>query len=464
VTALPDQAARRALRHSVPTDRGNANDRLGWLLLLVIGLSPLPLGSNRPAFWAMWGLLLGLIGLVYFTSLRLRRSALRISPWRVPELTIPFVLLLLFAVAQLLPLGSLGYQPLQALPRGLVLTSASLSLDPATTSLTLLQFATYGLLAVLFLQVGYRGSRADRVLGAIFAIIVAYGLLGIVLQGQLSNLLGLPSPGSGPVATGPFVNRNSYATYLAFGLAIGVALAIGQLERSDSRRQRHRRLAAIVLIAGGLFVIGTALIATQSRMGFVAGLVGTLSVTLLALVGRRLGTGIWLGVLAGLLIGTIGMLVFNGGGLLERVGSLETAGDVRTDLYRQVWQMILSSPLVGYGGGTFEGAFPLFHLLPVSPDVVWNKAHSTYLALWAEFGFLFGSLPLLIVLAAAIRLLASPPSSLCLAAIGVIVVAAVHSIVDFSLEIEAVAFIFVAVVFLAIGASLGAADRRHDHA
>jgi len=464
VTALPDQAARRALRHSVPTDRGNANDRLGWVLLLVIGLSPLPLGSNRPAFWAMWGLLLGIVGLVYFMSLRLRRSALRISPWRVPELTIPFVLLLAFAVAQILPLGSLGYQPLQTLPRGLVLPSASLSLDPATTSLTLLQFATYGLCALLFLQVGYRGSRADRVLGAIFAIIVAYGLLGIVLQGQLSNLLGLPSPGSGPVATGPFVNRNSYATYLAYGLAIGVALAIGQLERSDSRRQRHRRLAAIVLIAGGLFVIGTALIATQSRMGFVAGLVGTLSVTLLALVGRRLGTGIWLGVLAGLLIGTIGMLVFNGGGLLERVGSLETAGDVRTDLYRQVWQMILSSPLVGYGGGTFEGTFPLFHQLPVSPDVVWNKAHSTYLALWAEFGFLFGSLPLLIVLAAAIRLLASRLSGLCLAAIGVIVVAAVHSIVDFSLEIEAVAFIFVAVVFLAIGASLGAADRRQEHA
>ena len=93
-----------------------------------------------------------------------------------------------------------------------------------------------------------------------------------------------------------------------------------------------------------------------------------------------------------------------------------------------------------------------------------EQAHSTYLALWAEFGFLFGSLPLLIVLAAAIRLLASRLSGLCLAAIGVIVVAAVHSIVDFSLEIEAVAFIFVAVVFLAIGASLGAADRRQEHA
>ncbi len=462
MTALPDQAIERTRRHAAPTDRGNANDRLGWVLLLLVGLSPLPLGSNRPAFWAAWGLVLGLLGLVYFLSLRARGSALRISPWRVPELTIPFLLLLAFVAVQLLPLGWVGYSPMQALPRGLQLSSSSISLDPATTGLTLLQFASYGLLALLFLQVGYRNSRADRVLGAIFLAIVAYGLLGIVLQGQLGALLGIP--GSGPVATGPFVNRNSYATYLAFGLTIGVALAIGQLERSESRRGRHRRVAALALLAAGLFVIGAALVATQSRMGFVAGLTGALSVTLLSLAGRRLGAGIWLGVASGLLIGTIGMLAFNGGGLLERVGSLETAGDIRVDLYRQVWQMILSSPLVGYGGGTFEGTFPLFHQLPVSPDVVWNKAHSTYFALWAEFGFIFGSLPLLIVIAAASRLLAARPSGPRLAAIGVIVAAAVHSSVDFSLEIEAVAFTFVAIVFLAIGAGIGAAEQRRDHA
>lgn len=462
MTALPDQAMERTRRHAVPTNRGNANGRLGGMLLLLVGLSPLPLGSNRPAFWAAWGVALGVIGLVYFLSQRAQDSALRIGPRHLPELTILFIVLLLFVAVQVLPLGGLGYSPIQTFPRGLQLSASSISLDPATTSLTLLQFASYGLLALLFLQVGYRNSRADRVLNAIFAIIVAYGLLGIVLQGQLGALLGIP--GSGGIATGPFVNRNSYATYLAFGLAIGVALAIGQLERGESRRKRHRRVATLALIGVGLFVIGAALVATQSRMGFVAGLVGALSVTLLALAGRRLGTGIWLGILAALLLGTVGMLALNGSGLLERLGSLETAGDVRADLYRQVWQMILSSPLVGYGGGTFEGAFPLFHQLPVSPDVVWNKAHSTYFALWAEFGFIFGSLPLIIVLAVAIRLLAARPSGPRLAAIGVIVVAAVHSSVDFSLEIEAVAFVFVAIVFLAIGAGIGAAEQRRHHA
>jgi len=459
---LLDQAARKQRQQPIPMDRANINNKLSWVLLALVGLSPLPLGSNRPAFWAAWGLLLGAIGVVYFLSLRASGNRLRAQPSRLLELTIPFTLLLLFVTAQILPLGLLAQALPRTLPSSLGLLPSSISLDPATTGLTLLQFASYGLLALLFLQIGYRSGRADRVLIGIFLVIVAYALLGLVLQGQLSDILGLPKSSQQAAATGPFVNRNSYATYLAMGLVLGVALAVGQLE-SEGGRNRHRQLAAIALIAAGLFVIGTALVATQSRMGFSAGLIGSLMVMVLALVRRR--ATVWLVAFSVLLAGTIGLLVFNGSGLLERVGSLETAGDVRADLYRQVWGMILSSPFVGYGGGTFELVFPLFHQLPVSPDVVWNKAHSTYLSLWVELGFLFGSLPLLIFGAATLRLARSASRGVPrLAAIGVITVAAVHSTVDFSLEIEAVAFTFIAIVFLALGAGIGAGEQRRHHA
>lgn len=464
MTMLLDQATRKPRQHPVPMHRDDTNNKLGWALLLVLGLSPLPLGSNRPAFWAAWGVLLGGIGVVYFLSLRANGSALRVQPLRLPELTIPFMLLVLFVAVQTLPLGILGLAPPRVLPIGPEFWPSSISLDPATTSLTLLQFASYGLMALLCLQIGFRGGRANRVLIGIFLIIVAYALLGLVLQGQLIDILGLPrSPQT--VATGPFVNRNSYATYLSLGLALGVALAVGHLE-GEAGQNRHRKVVAIALIAAGLFVIGAALVATQSRMGFFAGLIGALSVTVLALSRRR--ATVWLIALSALLVATLGLLVLNGSGLLERVGSLETAGDVRADLYRQVWGMILSSPWVGYGAGTFELAFPLFHQLPVSPDVVWNKAHSTYLSLWVELGFLFGSLPLFIVAAAALRLVRSASRGAAgaprLAAIGVIAVVAVHSAVDFSLEIQAVAFTFIAIVFLAIGAGLGVGEQRRHHA
>jgi O-antigen ligase len=301
-------------------------------------------------------------------------------------------------------------------------------------------------------------------IGGIFLIIVCYAVLGLVFLGQFGDtLLGIPKWAYERVATGPFVNRNSYATYLSFGLAIGVALAIGRLEHGEDDRNRFRAIAGTVLVAVGLVVVAAALVATQSRMGFFAGLVGALVVTVLALAGGRVRRGVWLTFVVVLLASVIGLLAFNGEGLLERVGSVESAGDVRFDLYRQVWSMIMASPYLGYGGGTFEAAFPLFHQLPVNPDVVWNKAHSTYLALWSELGLVAGSAPLFIVGAATLRIVLSrgrrATRPIKLAATGVVTVAAVHSLVDFSLEIQAVALVFVAVLSLAIGAGFGDSDR-----
>ena len=108
--------------------------------------------------------------------------------------------------------------------------------------------------------------------------------------------------------------------------------------------------------------------------------------------------------------------------------------------------------LLGYGGGTFEVAYPLFHQLPVSPDLVWDRAHSTYLSLWAEMGVIAGSIPLLLVLwiaMEALRLYLSRRSgdwTAPAAAVAVIVVAALHSTVDFSLEMQANVFLFLAIL------------------
>src|SRR5690606_20634358 len=133
-----------------------------------------------------------------------------------------------------------------------------------------------------------------------------------------------------------------------------------------------------------------------------------------------------------------------GPGTLDRLGSLENDANVRGDLYAQVLSMIAARPWLGYGGGSFELAYPLFHQWPVSPDRVWDKAHSTYLSLWAELGIIAGSLPLLLLVlfgAAALRLYLARAADWAAPAIAVAVlaVAAIHSLVDFSLEIEATA-------------------------
>src|SRR5690606_29498507 len=86
-----------------------------------------------------------------------------------------------------------------------------------------------------------------------------------------------------------------------------------------------------------------------------------------------------------------------GGDVLDRLFEVGGSLEARGELYRQVLGMIASDPWLGFGAGTFEWAFPLFHLPELATGVVWDRAHSTYLTLWAELGLLFGSLPLAIV-------------------------------------------------------------------
>jgi O-antigen ligase len=112
--------------------------------------------------------------------------------------------------------------------------------------------------------------------------------------------------------------------------------------------------------------------------------------------------------------------------------------------------------LLGYGGASFPVAFPPFERAPLPLDVVWEKAHSTYLGLWLELGLIAGSIPILIVASLGIRAFTGlrDPSSLALslAAIGAIVAYGTHSLVDFSLEIQANTYVFLAV--LALGAAV----------
>jgi O-antigen ligase len=114
---------------------------------------------------------------------------------------------------------------------------------------------------------------------------------------------------------------------------------------------------------------------------------------------------------------------------------------------------------LGWGGGSFELAFPLYHRLPLLTDGVWDHAHSSYLGLWVELGFLAGSIPILVIAGlggAALRafLRSRENWAIGLAACGAVVVAAVHSTVDFNLETQANTYLLVAILALALPGSL----------
>ena len=442
---------------AIPAAVSNAPHRLntilGWTLIAILALAPIPLGSNRPAFWTIWATVIGLVSVGYGLALMFLQAPARQPLSRFWPEFYAFCVLLAWLVVQRLPIG--GWLP-SALPPvpGIGIPVRSISLDPGSTLMTLLNFATYGLLFVLVLQAGVNRRRARTMLMALFLIVAASAAFGLVSLVQLGDtLLGFEKLDYKGVATGTFVNRNSFATFLAAGLAMGIPLLLDEPGRRRSLGQLGTWIQPSLVLLGLLFIAAT-LLATNSRMGAAAGLAGVVVALTLSFLNAEKGRARWwaLAIPVG---AAVAVAVLYGAGTLER--SLLTDGDPgREELYRQVWPAILERPLTGYGGGSFEMVFPAFQHAPLGAnDTIWDKAHSTYLSLWFELGLIGGSIPLLIIAALssrAVRSLGDPSSrAISIAALAVTVVFAVHSLLDFSAEIMANAFLFTAV--LALGAA-----------
>jgi O-antigen ligase len=422
--------------------------RLGWLLVAFVALTPIPLGSARPLAWAINAAVLAAIGFWYFLGSSRERGQLRLAPFGLAGAVL-FALVCAWLGVQMLPfLGALA--PVLG-PAGVAVGNAALSVDPAMTWLTLLQFLSLGICALLLAQAASSRHRALSLLEALYVVVVAYAIYGLTALRMLGDtLLVFDKWAYFGVATGTFVNRNSFATFLAFGLVMGAGLALFSGKRAEDRDESP--LLRLALIAVSLIIIAIALLATQSRMGLFAGLAGVAVTTLLGAVRLEGHLRLRLVVIAVPLVAAAVGFFALGGDIVER---LLVAGDdlsSRVELNRQVWDMVLQRPLLGYGGGTFEAIFPMFERPPLSADVVWNMAHNTYLSLWSDLGMIAGSVPILLVAVATIRAILiwwrSDLWVLPAVAVGIATTAGLHSLVDFSHEIECNAFLFVALLVL----------------
>jgi len=444
VELAPTEPQRRASSGGVNRAQHRLNGVIAVVLVVLMALVPLPLGSSRPAFWMGWTSLIAILGLVYGAGVIWAGGAVRATPAS-------------FAPEAVLMLALLGFQLFQLAPFGgwLSLTPAAMTttLDPGSTQLTAIVTAGFMLFFFLFAQVASNRRRARRILMALFAAVVAYAILGLVSLTQWNDtLLGFEKQYYRGVATGSFVNRNSYATFLASGLAMGAPLLVSAVV-GDQWGGFVRRLLVPLLVLVGMGFIAAALFATGSRMGTAAGVAGAL----LGLVGGALAfRGSTLGkllIVVAVAVAAVALSLIFGVGLIERL--IFQRGDPdREALWGLAWSAILERPWLGYGAGSFAATFPVFQQPPLNGGNVWSHAHSTYLALWYEHGLVFGSLPLVaigVLLWRCLVALRDPSSTmLSLAALGVGFVFAIHSLVDFSAEIYANALLFTAV--LALGA------------
>ncbi|EEW24570.1 O-antigen ligase family protein [Rhodobacter ferrooxidans] len=454
------------------------NDRLAVVLVAIVLLAPLPLASNRPVWWMIWGLVIGPVAAWYFWAGH-RIAADR--PLRARNHRLILALLLpvpVFAVLQALPIAGLLPQAWRALPDGAATLLASplqtLSLAPGSSLIGAVRAVISGLFFVLMLEVASQPDRIRRISFALFLGVAAHAVLGLVLLNFMgdTSLWGkkLFSPGA---ATGGFVNRNSFAIFLGFGLCLGTALLMERRGRPRLRHSRRQPLlnaeslesAALWLLVG---IILLALVATQSRLGLLASLTGAIF-TFGVMQARRTLRRRRLIVQTAVLCGAAAVAAFGlaGTGVLQRMVYLEGASGTRLDIYRQMLGMIATRPLTGFGWDAFAPAFEMFRAPPLVNLSEINLGHNTYLTLWAEMGVLVGSLPLLALLVAGraclsnfrrrTSLIAQP-----VAALGVLITAGLHSLGDFSLEISANLFLFLAILALGMARHRGETGAAED--
>ncbi|MFE3838670.1 O-antigen ligase family protein [Pseudogemmobacter sonorensis] len=438
---------------------GRLNDRIAVLIAVMAVLSAVPVASARPSLWLLWsGLIAALAGWWLWRAGRIApRRPLRMAGF-LPLLGLA-LLVPAFAVLQSLPLaGGLPDVLTRMRPGMEELRGQAISVLPGASWLGAVRFTAWLILLALVIEVTTRRDRMLRMswilfigitLQAIWAL-AALQLLGdIALFGEKQSYQG--------AATGSFVNRNSLATFLGFGLVLGATLLGRRLGQPAQRQSRLPGLAerlgagsALVLVS--MLLIALALVATQSRLGSLAALAGLAVTTLsLLLAHRRLSPRTGLILFGACLAAAALLLLLGQDGLSERLLLVERSGDERLTLYRQILGMIAVRPLTGFGFDAFGPAYEAFRAPPLNTGVHYDLAHNSYLALWAELGLVVGSIPPVLLAVCGIllwhRLRAGEDFPAAAAAgLGALVLAAVHSLADFSLEIPANVFVFVVIL------------------
>lgn len=469
-----------AVRLSKSSTVPHTSGMIGNVLLAVVVLAPLPLGSDRPLWWTLLGLLIGLLVGAYAVDLAARRRMPALPPISLMGIFLPYAAMLIWAFLQTLPISPGGlWHPLwasagEALGNRL---AGAISLNPEEGVIGIMRLMTYGGVFWLFVQFGRERSFADRTVRILAYAGFAYALYGLAMHVfGIERVLWLKKWAYEGSVTSTFVNRNSYATYAALGLLCAGKLFFDQirdlLSMSAPMRRKAQLLITILVTRGMLPLVAAATIAmallqTGSRAGTLSAFVGIIVFMIAAAFAQllRWRQAVSLIILlcgAGLLL-----LSISGMGIVERLEMLDTDESARRAIYDLVLGAIGDAPLLGSGLGTFPEVFTIYRTESFETFRTISEAHNSYLENALELG-----VPAAVLLMATLAAIAEANvvalwrrrrgrlfPVLGLAALATV---AVHATVDFSLEIPAVAVTYAALAGVACAQSFRSRKARQN--
>jgi O-antigen ligase len=422
------------------------------VVLFLLVLSPLLLGGNRQIIWAIDGLLAS-IALVALATTTVHDRAVFVSQRRIMNCISAFMLAVAaWMVVQSLPFTQKPFHhSIWALVEPLSARGA-ISINPSHT-ISAISFWTTLAVMLVAIREGTNPPFVKRVLK-----LAALTATGIAVFGFTALVLGAPTLGVAEKEsylgqlTGTFANPNNAATYFCLGMVAALALAASPASAAQSRKG-----TIWLAIATALFA---AVVLTGSRGGMLSAVIAVaVSFALSSRVGTRARMRILLAVIVAaaiVLVAWVGNV-----GLFGRT-DMAASTEVRLSLYQEAIAAIKDRPVLGHGAGTYGDIEPLFHLPGTPQDRVWNRAHSTYLEAAADLGIpaaaAVGTIAVLLIVLLLWAVRAEVSSPTLLAAVPATFAVMVHSTVDFSLQIQGVAILYVVLLGLAIGTAAAAWD------
>lgn len=438
-----------------------------WLyigLCTVVALLPIPFGGARPFALDIFSLSIGFLLLASTLTPQPEVSALQ----KLKGPTLLFAAVVAYIALQSSPyLPESWHNPVWHKVPNLGaenVTGYIAASRPAVLNglMRWLAYAGVFYLAFKFGRDAKRARTAIKVVATCGMIYAAYGL--IVYWSGNKTVLWFDKWTYLADLTGPFVNRNSFATYLGLCQLAALSELVARLEHvqlSDGRR--HRLVMRLQFIGEnswlliGIFVIVTAQVLTHSRGGFIFTVIAVLVLAVTIWRTRRSKKPAYVGILLVPFALGVGAFLVSGDRLVDRLieGGNESFG--RVEIYQTTLRAIAENPILGSGLGSFSSVFPIYRSDDIPTGVI-ERAHNDYLETVLDLGIpaaicFFAAMVWLIWLCVRGVMERRRNVVFSCAGLAASTLVALHATVDFSLQVPAVAVVYLFLLGVSVAQS-----------